>query len=41
MLADMIKNNCIPETSESDISEKELHDIFNFEILRGGFAEYF
>lgn len=41
MLENMIKNNTLPESSQTGLSEKELHDIFNLEILRGRFAEYF
>jgi len=41
MLENMVEKNTLPESLQTGLSEKELHDIFNLEIIRGGFAEYF
>ncbi|HRZ79846.1 MAG TPA: radical SAM protein, partial [bacterium] len=41
MLCEIAEGGIIPSTSTAGFSQKELIDIFNLEILHGGFAEYF
>lgn len=41
MLGEIAEGGIIPLTSTAGFSQKELIDIFNLEILHGGFAEYF